>query len=70
MSDDLRPRGTVEVECERCGWSFWLDPLDVQLSLVEPHINPILCARCSGHETGEKAGELHGRPAAFNPRKN
>jgi hypothetical protein len=29
--DDLRPRGTVEVTCAECGWSFWLDCLDSRL---------------------------------------
>ena len=62
MRDDLRPHGTVEVVCGRCGWSFWLDPLDPSLQTLDAP----MCARCSGHETGEKA-EPHGRPPTFNP---
>lgn len=72
MRDDLRARGTVEVECSRCGWSFWLDPLDPQLNRPDtPDADaPILCASCSGHDTGEKAEEPHGQAPAFNPGRN
>lgn len=33
MSDDLRPRGAVEVRCciDGCGWAYWCDPLDPRL---------------------------------------
>jgi len=66
--DDLRPSGTVEVTCDRCGWAFWLDPLDPQLDGPEsPDGDTIFCARCSGHETGKKAEEPHGQPPTFNP---
>lgn len=43
--DDIRPRGTVQVECSHpgCGWSFWLDPLDERLP-NGPHY-------CQEHET-------------------
>lgn len=30
--DDLRPKGTVEVECAcGCRWAWWIDPLDSRL---------------------------------------
>lgn len=31
--DDIRPRGSVEVQCgiAGCEWWFWLDPLDRRL---------------------------------------
>lgn len=32
MTDDIRPRGTVQVLCDLCGyWSFWVDALDLRL---------------------------------------
>ena len=41
MTDDIRPRKTVEVTCDLCDWSFWVDSLDP--SLPE---GPFLCDRC------------------------
>lgn len=46
--DDVRPRGTVEVQCsgpacvdENGGWYFWVDALDLHL----PN-GPFLCPEC------------------------
>jgi hypothetical protein len=43
-SDDIRPRGTVEVHCSNgCGWDFWVDSLDPRLP-----DGPFICPACSG----------------------
>ena len=42
MSDSLRPSGTVELKCIKCGWSFWVDPLDPMVCGVA------LCHSCCG----------------------
>lgn len=39
--DDLRPKGTVEVKCSKCGWSFWLDALHPSLP-----DGPFICMSC------------------------
>lgn len=33
MTDDIRPKGTVQVKCSdaTCVWQFWIDPLDPRL---------------------------------------
>jgi hypothetical protein len=32
MTDDLRPRGSVQVACScGCRWEFWIDALDPRL---------------------------------------
>lgn len=32
MTDNLRPKGTVQVECScGCRWAFWVEPLDPRL---------------------------------------
>jgi hypothetical protein len=41
MTDDLRPKGSVEVECIMCGWTFWVDCLDKRL----PE-GPFVCPTC------------------------
>ena len=38
MTDDIRPMKTIEVQCERCGWHFWLESLSAQLPS-----GPFLC---------------------------
>jgi hypothetical protein len=49
MRDQLRPSGTVELECQRpgCGWSFWVSVLDKRL----PE-GPFLCPTCMEESTG------------------
>lgn len=44
--DDLRPKGTVEIQCSKCGWWYWLDPLDPKLANL-----PYVCDPC---ERGEE----------------
>jgi len=44
--DDIRPKGTVEVQCTVCGWWYWLDPLDPKLP-----DGPFICEPC---ERGEE----------------
>lgn len=41
MKDDLRPKGSVEVECIMCGWSFWVGCLDPKLP-----DGPFVCETC------------------------
>jgi len=49
MSDDLRPKGCVEVFCEQCKgddgsqWAFWVDCLDPRLP-----DGPFICDDCLG----------------------
>lgn len=50
--DDIRPRGTVQVQCSKCEWDFWLDPLDPQLP-----DGPFVCFTC---EHGPKAVLMKG----------
>lgn len=56
-ADDLRPRGTVEVDCSApdCGWSFWVDPLDPRLPG-----GPFLCHSCSGEPRPFIKEDAHG----------
>lgn len=49
--DDLRPKGTVEVECSVCHWCFWVGCLNPRLP-----DGPFVCPSCNGDETFEKAG--------------
>jgi hypothetical protein len=51
-SDDLRPRGTVEVECDSpgCTWRFWVGATDPRLP-----DGPFVCAECAGVGIAEKA---------------
>ena len=44
MADNIRPRGTVEVDCS-CGWSFWVDALDPSLP-----DGPFACPSCMTEE--------------------
>ena len=48
MTDDLRPSGTVEVECKTCGWFFWVDPLDKRLPG-----GPFVCSACESDVDGD-----------------
>lgn len=48
MTDDLRPKGTVEVPCATCPvgengerWFFWVDALDPRLP-----DGPFICPSC------------------------
>lgn len=41
MTDNIRPKKAVEVECNECEWSFWLDALDKSL----PN-GPFKCYSC------------------------
>lgn len=43
--DTIRPKGTVEVQCVKCGWWYWLDALDKALP-----DGPFVCPPC---EKGE-----------------
>lgn len=47
--DDIRPRGTVEVTCQKCDWCFWIDSLDPRLPS-----GPFICPTCDG-KTYEKS---------------
>jgi len=40
--DDIRPKGSVEVMCHKCGWAFWIDCLDPLLP-----DGPYVCHCCS-----------------------
>lgn len=42
MSDDIRPRGTVQLECIKCEWSFWVDPMHPMLDTGE-----CICPSCA-----------------------
>lgn len=48
MQDDIRPRGTVEVECStpNCTWRFWVAADDAKLPT-----GPFFCSDCSEHAT-------------------
>ncbi len=43
MTDDLRPRGAVEVDCgiPECEWSFWIEATDPRLP-----DGPFICPGC------------------------
>lgn len=48
MTDDLRPKGTVQVPCSKCPvgddgerWYFWVDALDPRLP-----DGPFVCMTC------------------------
>lgn len=45
VSDDIRPRGTVQVKCSapECTWEFWVDALDPRLP-----DGPFLCSDHDG----------------------
>lgn len=40
-TDDVRPKGTVEVECSVCHWYFWVHCLDPRLPA-----GPFVCFNC------------------------
>jgi hypothetical protein len=46
--DDIRPHGTVEVECGKCEWFFWLSALDPRLPG-----GPFECPSCFSNRTGD-----------------
>jgi hypothetical protein len=48
VRDDLRAKGTVEVVCEKCEWSFWLHCTDPAIP-----DGPFVCPTCR---------ELRGEP--------
>jgi hypothetical protein len=48
MKDNIRPKGTVEVKCQRCGWHFWLDCL----SKLLPG-GPFICPGCQDKGTDQ-----------------
>lgn len=55
MTDDLRPKGTVEVACSvpGCGWCFWVDALDERLP-----DGPFLCGEHNPNpQTPQKSPE-------------
>jgi hypothetical protein len=59
MSDDIRPRGTVQVLCSvpGCGWEFWIEALHPSLPggpfyCAEHEPDPVKRARL---QAGEKA---------------
>lgn len=43
MTEDIRPRGTVERTCTACGWSMWFDPLHQSATAL-----PFVCRDCKG----------------------
>lgn len=47
MEDDIRPKGTVELECSKCHWAHWFDPLHP--SVIEASRTGIhVCDSCLG----------------------
>ena len=46
MNDDIRPRRTVELECSKCRWCAWFDPLDERVYLASQGI--YVCDQCLG----------------------
>lgn len=59
QGDNVRPGGTLEVDCASCGWAFWVDPLDSRLP-----DGPFVCETCSGGPAvTEKAGSGDGKCA-------
>lgn len=60
MSDDLRPRKTVEVTC-KCGVSFWVDALNPALP-----DGPFVCGVCNPNTAAEIQRDLMTRePSAL-----
>jgi hypothetical protein len=53
--DDIRPKGTVEVECTICSWFFWIDCLDPRLPA-----GPFTCPCCEGAAVPDKADAVSG----------
>jgi hypothetical protein len=49
MKDSLSPPGTVEVQCPKCKWYFWV-PCD-DPSLPD---GPFQCPSCEGYKTTSK----------------
>lgn len=49
MTDDVRPKGTVQVKCSTpgCPWSFWVGCLDPRLP-----DGPFECPECEERRTG------------------
>ena len=47
--DDLRPPGTLEMECKECGWFFWVGATDSRLP-----DGPWVCPPCEGTDTSHK----------------
>lgn len=41
IDDDIRPPGTIEVQCVQCEWFFWMDPMDPLLP-----DGPFVCPSC------------------------
>jgi hypothetical protein len=46
LKDDLRPKGTVELECPRCHWCSWFKPLHP--AVTEAANGTYLCDQCRG----------------------
>lgn len=55
--DDIRLKGTVEVVCKVCQWSFWVDCLDPRLPA-----GPFVCPSCKdpGRQAEPKAETIDG----------
>lgn len=57
-SDSIRPRGTVQVECDGCkakddpGWFFWIACDDPSLP-----DGPFMCASCRGNDLTKEETE-------------
>lgn len=60
--DDIRPKGTVEVQCStpNCGWAFWVPNDDARL----PE-GPFFCDTCAEHARYEFVCSHRQDAAAF-----
>lgn len=47
--DYLRALGTVELECSKCGWASWYDPLAPEV-LEAAKTGAHVCNRCKGSQ--------------------
>lgn len=47
MKDDLRAKGTVELDCVKCGWTSWFEPLDPKVQEAAETGNYV-CDQCLG----------------------
>lgn len=45
--DDIRPKGTVELECSKCQWCHWFDPLS-QVVIEASRTGVYVCDECLG----------------------
>lgn len=53
MNDNIKPKKAVEVECNKCTWSFWLDALDRSLPK-----GPFVCYSCKCNDRTQYPNEL------------